>query len=332
MRWNRERLDILDQRRLSDEIVYFGCEDAPGVARAIRAMAVRGAPAIAIAAGYGIALAARERAGLPADARKNALVAARDELLAARPTAVHLAHALARFEPLIQCAADAGEFAALAEVIHAENIVANRRMVELGSAAIERGARVLTHCNTGPLAAGGVGTAFGVIAAAWRTGKLGQASFTETRPWLQGARLTAWEFSRAGVPAVLMTEAAAGDRALRGGFDWLVVGADRIAANGDVANKVGTAALAALTRRGGGRVMVVAPFATVDRALASGDNLPIEHREPAEIWEATGAKSVPPGIGIANPVFDVTRAVAVDMIVTERGMIHPSQGESFSPR
>lgn len=327
MRWDRERLELLDQRLLPGETRYLACANAGEVAAAIGNMAVRGAPAIGIAAAYGLALAARAHTGLPALEWKKAMLRARGRLAGSRPTAVNLAWALARFDPLIERGADSEEFAQTAETIHAEDLTVNRGLAELGSAAIERGSRILTHCNTGPLATGGVGTAFGVIVAAWRAGRVGRVVFTETRPWLQGARLTAWEFAQAGVPATLMVDAAAAGLAARGGIDWLIVGADRIAANGDVVNKVGTAALAALTRRGGGRVMVVAPFATVDLSLASGEKLPIENREGAEVWHATGAPTVPAGINIENPVFDVTRASDLDLLVTERGLVSPAAGE-----
>ncbi|MGH8272703.1 MAG: S-methyl-5-thioribose-1-phosphate isomerase [Gammaproteobacteria bacterium] len=327
IRWDRSRLELLDQRRLPAEMHYLVCANADEVAAAIRGMVVRGAPAIAIAAAYGMALAARGEENRLGESRRKALIAARETLARARPTAVNLAHALERFDPLIECGAATGEFTALAEALHAGDIAINRRLAEAGSTRIAPGSRILTHCNTGALATGGVGTAFGVIAAAWRAGRLAEVRFTETRPWLQGARLNAWEFARAGIPATLMTEAAAAGRALAGGFDWLIVGADRIAANGDVVNKVGTAPLAVLTRRGGGRVMVVAPFATVDPELASGQKLGVEQRDAAEVWAATGVKNLPVGIDVANPVFDVTPAAEVDLLVTERGTVSPTRSE-----
>lgn len=325
IRWDRRRFELLDQRLLPAEVRYLVCADADGVAAAIRDMVVRGAPAIAIAAAYGMALAARHEENRPGDARRKALATAYEKLAGARPTAVNLMHALARFDPLIEGGAGVGEFVALAEAIHAEDIVVNRRLAEAGASEIAAGSRILTHCNTGALATGGVGTAFGVIAAAWRARRLAEVRFTETRPWLQGARLNAWEFARAGIPAALMTEAAAGGRALAGGVDWLIVGADRIAANGDVVNKIGTAALAALTRRGGGRVMVVAPFATVDPGLACGAEFTLENRDGMEVWRAADAGKIPDGISIANPVFDVTPAAEVDLLVTERGKVLPAR-------
>jgi methylthioribose-1-phosphate isomerase len=226
----------------------------------------------------------------------------------------------------VERGADFDTVAAAAEAIHAEDIATNRTLARLGSECLEPGSRILTHCNTGPLATGGVGTALGVIVAAWKAGKAASVDFTETRPWMQGARLTAWELSQAGVPATLMTESAAGGLALSGAFDWLIVGADRVAANGDVVNKVGTAPLAALTREGGGRVMVVAPFSTVDLSLAGGAEVPIEQRSGAELWRTAESGEVPGGITIANPAFDVTPASLVDFLVTEQGVISPARG------
>lgn len=327
MRWDRERLELLDQRLLPGEIRYLACASAGEVAEAIRKMVVRGAPAIGIAAAYGLALAARTHASLSSEARKQALLDDRFRLAGSRPTAVNLAWALARFDSLVERGADFAEFAGTAEAIHAEDIAVNRRMVQLGSRIIEPGSRILTHCNTGSLATGGVGTALGVIVAAWRVGHIERVFFTETRPWLQGARLTAWELAQAEVPATLMTDAAAASLASRAGVDWLIVGADHIAANGDVANKIGTAALATLVRGNGGRVMVVAPFATIDFALECGDEFPIENRDGSEIWRATGVEAVPKGINIENPIFDVTSAADVDLLVTERGLVSPAKGE-----
>lgn len=328
IRWNGRRLELLDQRLLPGKTAYVCCDTACDVAAAIRAMVVRGAPAIGIAAAYGVALSARRAAELPFELRASAMAADFETLGAARPTAVNLAWALDHMRPLAEGGAGFGELAAAAEAIHAQDIAVNRRLAESGSKRIGPDSRILTHCNTGPLATGGIGTAFGVIAAAWRAGSVRSIHFSETRPWLQGARLTAWEFARADIPATLMTDLAAASLALAGGVDWLVVGADRIAANGDSVNKIGTAVLAAATRRGGGRVMVVAPYATVDAALGSGAAIPIEEREGDEIWRAACAGSPPPGIEVANPVFDVTVAADIDFIVTERGVVAPGEGQT----
>ncbi len=327
MRWDRCHLSLLDQRVLPAHSRYIECTCAVEVAAAIRDMVVRGAPAIGIAAAYGVALAVREHQALSGTARKAALDADLATLAAARPTAVNLGWALARLHPLLARDAGFDEVAAAAEALHDEDVATNRILARLGASQLGPASRVLTHCNTGPLATGGVGTALGVIVSAWRAGKLRDVCFTETRPWLQGARLTAWELAAAKVPATLMTESAAGGQAVRGGIDWLIVGADRIAANGDVVNKVGTAPLAALTRLGGGRVMVVAPFSTVDLTLVRGGEVAIEERVGEEVWRGTQAPDVPVGIAIANPVFDVTPAQQVDCLVTERGLIYPVKGE-----
>lgn len=320
--WDGERLHLLDQRYLPGEMRRIDCASASEVAAAIRTMVVRGAPAIGIAAAYGVALAVRAHAELPEDQRRAALSADLGMLAKARPTAVNLVWALERLRPLVDRGAGFDEVAAAAEAIHAEDITVNRALARLGSERLGEGARILTHCNTGPLATGGVGTALGVIVAAWRMRRVASVHFTETRPWMQGARLTAWELSQAGVPATLMTESAAAGLAFTGQVDWLIVGADRVAANGDVVNKIGTAPLAALTRRGGGRVMVVAPFSTVDLELASGRDVVIEQRAGVELW----SEGVPEGIVIANPAFDVTPAAEVDLLVTERGVTAPAEG------
>lgn len=321
IQWDRERLRLLDQRLLPTETRYVDCVTANEVADAIRRMIVRGAPAIGIAAAYGVALAVRLHGR-----RSDALKIDFETLANARPTAVNLGWALERLRPLVEQGADFESVAAAAEAIHAEDIETNRTLARLGSERLEPGSCVLTHCNTGPLATGGVGTALGVIVAAWQAQRVASVHFTETRPWMQGARLTAWELSQAGVPATLLTESAAGGQALYGAFDWLIVGADRVAANGDVVNKVGTAPLAALTREGGGRVMVVAPFSTVDLSLAGGGEVPIEQRSGEELWRAADAGEVPGGIEIANPAFDVTPASLVDFLVTEQGVISPARG------
>lgn len=328
IRWDRHRLELLDQRRLPEETRYVACTSAAEVARAIRDMVVRGAPAIGIAAAYGLALSARRHAELPAEMRSAAVAADMEALAQARPTAVNLGWALARLRPLAERGAPFRELAAAAEALHAEDVAANRVMARLGADRIGPKARVLTHCNTGPLATGGVGTALGVIAAAWRAGRIARVYFTETRPWLQGARLTAWELAEAGIPGTLLVDAAAASAAAQGRIDWLIVGADRVAANGDVVNKIGTAALAALTRSGGGRVMAVAPFATVDLELTRGADVPIEQRPGEEVWRTTGSGSIPDGITIDNPVFDVTPAATVDLLVTERGVVEPIKGET----
>lgn len=325
LHWEADGLRILDQRRLPAEESWLVARDVETVAQAIRDMAVRGAPAIGIAAAYGVVLAARQRWRENPAAWRPAVAADCARLAATRPTAINLAWALTRMERLLARLPDdaAPEAALLAEAraIHEEDRSQNLRMAEWGAAMIEGPAAVLTHCNTGALATGGHGTALGVIRTGWLTGRIRHVFATETRPWLQGARLTAWELAREGIPVTLITDAAAASIMRRHGIAWLIVGADRIAANGDVANKIGTYALALAARAHGARVMVVAPSSSVDMAIATGDDIPLEERSAAEIWRATGAAEPPAGLRIANPAFDVTPAGLVDVLVTERGVI-----------
>lgn len=330
IQWDRRCLRLLDQRRLPREVNYVECTTAIDVASAIRDMVIRGAPAIGIAAAYAVALGVRQHAELPTELRLRALERDLDTLRRARPTAVNLAWALDRLQPLAKAGKPFPELAAAAEQIHHMDVVANQKMAQLGSHLINPNSCLLTHCNTGPLATGGIGTAFGVIAESWRQRKAAEVRFTETRPWVQGARLTAWEFSRENVPAILMTDLAAAGWALSGGVDWLIVGADRIASNGDVINKIGTAPLAALTAGNGGRVMVVAPWSTVDLSLESGKDVEIEVRDTGELWRSLGIDGAPDGIKTANPVFDVTPAKDIEVIVTQRGLIYPSRGDQLA--
>jgi methylthioribose-1-phosphate isomerase len=208
-----------------------------------------------------------------------------------------------------------------AQAIHREDLVGNRVMGDLGAALIEGPTSVVTHCNTGGLATGGHGTALGVIRSAHAQGKIERVYADETRPWLQGSRLTAWELERDGIPVSLMADGAAAARMARGGIGWAIVGADRIAANGDAANKIGTYGLAVAARYHGVRFMVVAPTATIDPSIASGAQIPIEERDPAEILSCGGQVVGAPGVGAWNPVFDVTPASLIDALVTERGVV-----------
>lgn len=321
-RWESGSLNALDQRDLPSRETWLRLESAGAVATAIRDMAIRGAPAIGIAAAYGVALSAAAHAGLNAAERTVAIQADIAQLAESRPTAVNLFWALRRMADCLS--RHAGEPDALLAEAHAildEDLIQNRRMAGYGAALIEPDSAVLTHCNTGSLATGGHGTALGVIRSAWRERRLSRVFATETRPWLQGARLTAWELARDAIPVTLITDSAAAatlrDEAIR----WVIVGADRIAANGDVANKIGTYSLAVLARQHGARLMVVAPSGTVDMALASGADIPIEYREAGEIWKAASAMPPPAGVTVRNPAFDVTPAELVDVLVTERGVI-----------
>ena len=268
-------------------------------------MAVRGAPAIGLAAAYGVALAARAGEDLEAAATL---------LRRTRPTAVNLAWAVDR-------ASEADDPLALAERLHREQVEADRRLAELGAERFADGDRALTHCNTGPLATGGFGTAGGVLRAAWERGRLSQVWVDETRPRLQGARLTAWELRRAGIPFRVIADAAAGGLIARGLVDRVIVGADRIAANGDVANKVGTYPLAVLAARHGVPFYVAAPLSTIDPRTPSGERIPIEERDPAEVSEDGEA---------FNPAFDVTPAELIGAVFTESGVLEPPYEESIA--
>ncbi|TAM09422.1 MAG: S-methyl-5-thioribose-1-phosphate isomerase [Nevskiaceae bacterium] len=310
--WSGNCLRLLDQRLLPETEQWLECWNAADVAQAIHDMVVRGAPAIGIAAGYGVALAAL--AGEP-------LEPAIAQLAAARPTAVNLGWSLARMQRRAQAGADAAALVVEAQLIHAEDVAMNQRMGELGATLIKPGSTVLTHCNTGALATGGHGTALGVIRTAWRQHRIASIYHTETRPWLQGARLTAWELKKDGLPACMIVDSAVAHLMHVRGVDWVVVGADRIAANGDTANKIGTYQMAVAARAHGARFMVVAPTSTFDRACPDGGHIPIEERSAQELTHFKGLALAPEGTHAYNPVFDVTPATLINAIVCERGVV-----------
>jgi len=300
---------LLDQRRLPGDVSYLECHSAADVADAIRKLAVRGAPAIGIAAAYGYALAA---------ARGDDLDEAAAVLLASRPTAVNLPWAIAEMRRGDQGPA---ALAARALALHEEEVERCRRMAGHAAGLLEPGTRALTHCNTGALATGGVGTALGAIREGFERGLVVHVLVDETRPLLQGARLTAWELERAEVPYSVVADSAAGSLMARGEVDAVLTGADRIAANGDAANKIGTYALAVLAGHHGIPFYVVAPSSTVDLAARSGADIPIEERDPGEVSERFHAR---------NPAFDVTPAALATAIVTEEGVHRPPYQESLA--
>ncbi len=310
--WQPDHLLLLDQRRLPAAETWLRCASATEVATAIRAMVVRGAPAIGIAAAYGFALAAM---------RGDDLAGAATELAAARPTAVNLAWALRRMRALAEGGADAQRLIAEAENIHAEDVAINQRIGAYGSAWLRGSGGVLTHCNTGSLATGGHGTALGVIRTAWAAGRLQEVWAGETRPWLQGARLTAWELARDGIPARVLVDGAAGLLLQRESIQAVIVGADRVAANGDVANKIGTHGLAVLARYHGVPFCVAAPTSTIDLDTPDGSAIPIEERPGEEILDWAGERRAPATAHAWNPVFDITPAELVDALITERGVV-----------
>jgi methylthioribose-1-phosphate isomerase len=324
LRWQNKRLYLLDQRVLPAEEVFVECADVQATADAIAAMVVRGAPAIGIAAAYGIVLAARERYAQSPVGWRDSIGQDLATLAASRPTAVNLFWAIARFRKAIEGLPDGDpepELLDLAQAIHHADRADNRRMGAFGASLIEGPTAVITHCNTGGLATGGWGTALGVIRSAFAEGRVTHVFADETRPWLQGARLTAWELQRDGIPVQLIVDGAAAARMAAGGVTWAIVGADRIAANGDVANKIGTYSLAVAARHHGVRFMVAAPTSTIDPETATGADIPIEQRQAAEVLHCGGQRVASEGVDAWNPVFDVTPAGLIDAIVTERGII-----------
>jgi methylthioribose-1-phosphate isomerase len=326
LRWTGDALELLDQRKLPFATEYVTCTTSDEVAAAIHALVVRGAPAIGIAAAWGVVLAERAIEAADVDEAAARLEPALQQLNAARPTAVNLAWALARMRAAL-ARADGNWRQVLeneAHAINSEDLAANRHMGVLGAALIEPGSGVLTHCNTGSLATAGFGTALGVIRAGVAQGRIAHVFAGETRPWLQGARLTAWELQQDGIDATLIADSAAAHLMKTGKVQWVIVGADRICANGDVANKIGTYQLAIAAKHHGVGVMVVAPSSTVDMHTANGDLIDIEERDPSELHAISGTRTVAEGIVGWNPVFDVTPHSLIDAIVTEKGVIrHP---------
>ena len=332
--WSDGRLRLLDQTRLPAAEVWLTLDASAQVAEAIRALRVRGAPAIGLAAAYGLALAAKASSASERDALLREVRAAAQELAATRPTAANLSWALQRCLSAAESASDAASAreAVLAEAqrIQRESLDAERRLGRLGGELITDGATVLTHCNTGALATAGFGTALGAVYAAAEAGKRVRVVATETRPLLQGARLTAWELARAGIDCTLIVDSAAGAFMRRGAIDLVLAGADRIAANGDTANKIGTYALAVLARAHNLPFYVAAPTSTIDRSLAAGDDIPIEERSSDEVTAVAGVRTAPEGIAVANPAFDVTPHELITAIITERSIARAPYAESLA--
>lgn len=325
--WRDDQLYLLDQRLLPERQDFIAYSDAPAVAEAIRAMVVRGAPAIGIAAAYAVVLSAMQHSA--GDTWRDPIYADIECLAASRPTAVNLFWALDRMRHCLEGVEKVPVDRLLdeAKTIHEEDAEANFRMGELGAALIDSG-DVITHCNAGALATGGYGTALGVIRSAFAAGKIGRVYADETRPWMQGARLTAWELLQDRIPVTLLCEGAAASLMKRGGISWVIVGSDRIAANGDVANKIGTYSLAINARHHGVRFMVVAPTSTIDMQASSAADIPIEERDPLEILDIAGKRIAAEGAEAWNPAFDVTPAELVDVIVTEKGVVlKPDSGK-----
>ena len=325
--WKGDRIRMLDQRRLPQEIRYFDCRDASAVAQAIRTMAIRGAPAIGVAAAMGIALAGRKTLSHQPESFVNTLEKVCDEMRQTRPTAVNLFWAVDRMKKIVDQVythgVDETKERLVREALNIlkEDIEINRKIGMVGKRLIKNGDGVLTHCNAGALATGGYGTALGVIYAAWAERKRFRVFADETRPQLQGARLTAWELVQEKIPVAVITDNMAGWLMTKGEINLVLVGADRIARNGDTANKIGTYSLAVLSKWHAIPFYVVAPSSTLDLTIPSGSDIPIEERDIREVTHFRGIPIAPKGVKAFNPAFDVTPHSLIHAIVTEKGLI-----------
>jgi len=325
IKWADNALYLLDQRVLPQQEVWLSYDSADLVADAISTMVVRGAPAIGVTAAFGVVLAARQAWQQAGEQWQQAIDDALEKLAESRPTAVNLFWAIERMKRLLdELPEDADPEAALlaeAMLIHQQDIAANKTMGSYGAELLGFSSSVLTHCNAGALATGGYGTALGVIRSGYSEGKIAHVYANETRPWLQGARLTAWELVQENIPVTIQSESAAASLMASGKLDWIIVGADRIAANGDVANKIGTYMLAILAKYHNVKMMVAAPTSTIDWQIQDGSQIPIEQRPAEEVKMLNGQAIAPEGVAVSNPAFDVTPAELIDAIVTEKGVV-----------
>lgn len=331
--WLGNRVRILDQTRLPQEEVYLELSDYQDIASAITELKIRGAPAIGVAGGYGVALGGLEIESKSRDEFLGKLRGVSQTLAATRPTARNLFQAIDRMEQVAAVGKDTDQIkkALIDEAvkIHSEEAEATKKLSQLGAELIQDGFTILTHCNAGALATAGYGTALGVIKWAKEQGKKIKVLATETRPLLQGARITTWELKRADIPFTLITDSMAGYFMSRGEVSCVIVGADRIASNGDTANKIGTYSLAVLAMENAVPFYVAAPTTTIDLSLASGDEIPIEQRSPNEVTHIQGVSIAPEGIEVQNPAFDVTPHHYITAIITERGIIKEPYGEGM---
>jgi methylthioribose-1-phosphate isomerase len=335
--WQGDTIVMVDQRKLPGQEIYVRCRSAQEVARAIRTMVIRGAPAIGVAAAMGIALGMRRSTAKGTRQFAVEFQKTCDMMSATRPTAVNLFWAIDRMKRAFAEGAQAGESTAElsarleheARAIHDEDVASCRAMGAVGAAVVPDGARVLTHCNAGALATAGYGSALGVVRAAVEQGKRVAVIADETRPFLQGSRLTAWELLRDGIDTTVITESMAGPLMRSGEIDLVVVGADRIAANGDTANKIGTYTVAVLAHEHKIPFYVVAPLSTIDLATANGDQIPIEERDQREITHLGASRLTPEGAQIRNPAFDITPHRYIAGIITEKGIFRPPYTESL---
>ena len=330
--WKDNQVRILDQSVLPTAVCFLDCTDYGCVAEAIRELKVRGAPAIGVAAALGIALGARQYTQSSLDGFQQHMSKVCDVLAATRPTAVNLFWAVDRMKRVLtdtlsmSVAVCQQRLLDEALAILDEDVQINRTLGKHGSVIIQDGDSILTHCNAGALATAGYGTALGVVRAAWEDGKTLRVFADETRPILQGARLTAWELQQDGIPVTLITDNMAGALMQKQGIQCCVVGADRIAANGDVANKIGTYSVAVLAKAHGIPFYVAAPLSTIDLKTPNGEGIPIEERHPSEVTHLHGSRGIAPtGVAVWNPAFDVTPARLITGIITERGILSPHE-------
>jgi methylthioribose-1-phosphate isomerase len=325
--WREDRIRLLDQRKLPRNLVYLDCKDASSVARAICTMAIRGAPAIGVAAAMGIALAAKKIKTRQPEAFRRSVEKVCEQMGKTRPTAVNLFWAIERMRKILDQVEASGvekikkKLEEEALRIYKEDIDVNRMIGRHGKALIREGDGVLTHCNAGALATAGYGTALGVIHAAWEEGKWFRIFADETRPLLQGARLTTWELAQRKIPVTVVTDSMAGTLMKRGEVNLVIVGADRIARNGDTANKIGTYGLAVLSKWHHIPFYVAAPTSTIDLSITSGLEIPIEERDGAEVTHFQGKRVTPEGVKAFNPAFDVTPQSFIKAIITEKGIV-----------
>lgn len=328
VKWENDQLHLIDQRLLPNEMIYLNYQNSSAAADAITDMVVRGAPAIGVTAAYAVVLAAKEALQKSNDNWKTVIEPLIGYLAAARPTAINLHWAIVRMQGCIsKIESSESEITIIetllkeATAIHHEDIQANKTMGEFASNLLPENCGVLTHCNAGALATGGYGTALGVIRSGVANGKISSVYADETRPWMQGARLTAWELLQDKIPVTVIADSAAAYLMQQGKIQWIVVGSDRIAANGDVANKIGTYSLAVLAKYHDIKFMVAAPTSTIDMNMTSGEGIPIESRSEEEVLSVMGQRIAAEGAKSWNPVFDVTPASLVDAIVTEKGVV-----------
>ncbi len=316
------------------EEVWLECRDYASIVTAISEMRIRGAPAIGLAGAYALVLAARDLAHLEPPQFHERLGPAAEQIASTRPTAVNLPWAVQRMLARARSHVSPSEIVAALEaeamLMHDEDIDANRRIGRLGADLLESGSAVLTHCNAGALATGGFGTALGIVQCAWADGKLTRVFATETRPFLQGSRLTAWELASAGIDTSVLPDSAAGQLLHSGAISAVIVGADRVAANGDVANKIGTYPLSVLAQANGIPLYVAAPTSTIDLSLRSGAEIPIEERPSIEVTHPGGKQSVPDGVDVLNPAFDITPHGNISAIITENGVLREPYGRALA--